>query len=73
MSVPAAIVVGAVIIAGAIVLTSHWSVQPVSGRVGALRLNNWTGEVTWCAFTTTAAPSDLDCRADEWVSVTPKQ
>jgi hypothetical protein len=73
MTVPVAIVVGAAMIAASIAFTSHWSVQPVSGRVGTLRLNNWAGEVAWCAFTITAAPSDLDCRPDEWVSVMPKQ
>jgi hypothetical protein len=73
MSVPAAIVVGAVIIAAAITFTSHWSLQPVSGRVGAMRLNRWTGEVVWCGFTASTTPSYFDCRADEWVAVTPKQ
>jgi hypothetical protein len=71
---PAAIVAGAAIIAAAIAFTSHWSMQPVSGRVGALLLNRWTGEVVWCDFTATTTPSYLDCPpTDEWISVTPKQ
>jgi hypothetical protein len=52
---------------------SHWSVQQVSGRVGALHLNNWTGEIVWCAFSANAPPSNLDCRADEWAAFPPKQ
>jgi hypothetical protein len=72
MNVPAAIVAGAVIIAAAIALTSHWSVQPVSSRIGALRLNRWTGEVVLCGFTVTTTPSYLDCRPDDWVSVPQK-
>jgi hypothetical protein len=73
MSVPASIIAGAVIIAAAIGLTSHWSAQPVGGRVDALLLNRWTGEVVWCGFTATTTPSYLDCRPGEWVSVPPKQ
>jgi hypothetical protein len=73
MSVPAAIVVGAVIVAAAIALTSHWSVQPVSGRVGGLLLNRWTGEVVLCTIPATTTPSYLDCRPDDWVSVPQKQ
>lgn len=68
-----AILAGALLIAAAIALTSHWSIEPVSGRVGALRLNRWTGEVVWCGFTAVTTPSYLDCRPDDWVSVPPKQ
>jgi hypothetical protein len=73
MNVPAAIVIAALIIGASIALTSHWSMQPVSGRVSALLLNRWTGEVVWCGFTATTTPSYLDCRPGEWVSVPPKQ
>ena len=72
MSAPVAIVVGAVIIAAAVALTSHWSIEPVSGRVGAFRLNRWTGDVVWCGFTGNAIPSYLDCRAEDWQAVGPK-
>lgn len=69
MNVPAAILAGALFIAAAIALTSHWSVEPVSGRVGAFRLNRWTGDVVWCGFTGNATPSYLDCRAEDWKPV----
>jgi hypothetical protein len=72
-SVPAAIVLGAVIIALAIAFSSHWSVQTISGRPGVIRLNRWTGEVVWCGFTANATPSYFDCQPDDWVSVPPKQ
>jgi hypothetical protein len=65
--------VSAIIVAATIALTSHWSIQPVSGRVGAMRLNRWTGEVVWCGFTsTTTVPSYLNCSpTDDWQPATP--
>ncbi|OPH82978.1 hypothetical protein B2M20_10730 [Nitrobacter vulgaris] len=50
MNISAAIVSAALIIGASIMLASHWSVQAIgAGRPAALRLNNWTGEVVWCA------------------------
>jgi hypothetical protein len=74
MSMPVAILLAALIVAGALIFISHWSVQPVSGRVGTVRLNGWTGDVVWCGFTGTSTPSYLDCRVDdEWAPVPSKQ
>jgi hypothetical protein len=44
-----AILVGAVIIAAAIMATNHWSIRtPSEGVVTATRLNRWTGEIDVC-------------------------
>ena len=69
MSSPVSILLGAAIVAAAIALTSHWSVQPIYGRVGAVRLNHWSGEVAWCAVPNSSPPNYLDCHPGEWVSV----
>ncbi len=42
-------VVCALIVAGAVAITSHWTLVPLgNGRIGALRLNRWTGEIVLC-------------------------
>jgi hypothetical protein len=69
LNVSAAIIVGSLAIAAAVALTSHWSVQTISGRPGAIRLNRWTGEVVWCGFTANAPPGYFECQPDDWVSV----
>jgi hypothetical protein len=71
LNVSAAIIAGGLVIAAAIALTSHWSVQTISGRPGAIRLNRWTGEVVWCGFTANVPPSYFTCQPDDWVDVPP--
>jgi hypothetical protein len=47
---PAAIIVGAVLIAGVILLTNHYEITPVpDGSKTVTRLNRWTGEIDVCA------------------------
>ena len=43
-----AIIVGAALIAAAILLTNHWQMQPAGGGTDALRLNRWTGTIDLC-------------------------
>jgi hypothetical protein len=66
MGTPAAVVIGAVLIAAAILLTSHYEVTMApSGSAGSapvVRLNRWTGEVDMCAPTgNSAAGTQLTC------------
>jgi len=51
-----AVLGGAALIAGAVMLTSHWQMQVVSGS-GLFRLDRWTGEITVCE--TKKEPLDL--------------
>ena len=45
------IVVGAVIVALAIVLTNHWSINTLSDNFMVVaRLNRWTGTIEFCAI-----------------------
>jgi hypothetical protein len=64
-----AILAGALLIAAAIVLTSHWSIVSTQQRVGVVRLDRWTGRVVLCEFKTALAPAELDCAADDWQPV----
>jgi hypothetical protein len=69
-SVPAAILLAGAFIAASIALSSHWSIAPLgAGRVGAYRLNHWTGEVVWCWHAGMQAPDRVECTATEWISV----
>jgi hypothetical protein len=44
-----AIVVGAGLIALAIMVTNHWTINtPADGVVSAARLNRWTGQIDLC-------------------------
>jgi hypothetical protein len=49
MSTPCAIVIGAIIVAVAILLTNHWQLEPIDGG-SVYRMNRWTGEVGVCAI-----------------------
>lgn len=51
--------------------TSRWSIAEISGRVGVVRLDRWTGRLTWCAPTAAVAPNYLDCEPGEWEHVKP--
>jgi hypothetical protein len=47
---PAAIIIGAVLIAGVILLTNHYEITPAPDRSETvMRLNRWTGEIDVCA------------------------
>ena len=45
-----AIVIGAALIAGAILITNHWELGAIqgSGASTPIRLNRWTGTVEYC-------------------------
>jgi hypothetical protein len=46
-----AIIVGAGLIAAAIMVTNHWSINtPADGVVIAARLNRWTGQIDLCSI-----------------------
>jgi hypothetical protein len=46
-----AIVIGAALIALAIIVTNHWTINtPADGVVAAARLNRWTGEIELCSL-----------------------
>jgi len=64
MTVPVAIVVAAVVIAGAVAITSHWSITPSPSVLGAFRMNNWTGAVVWCSFVPGQGSNRLDCETN---------
>jgi hypothetical protein len=49
MGTPAAIVVGAMLVAGALLLANHYEIAPAPDGSGELRLNRWTGEIEKCA------------------------
>jgi hypothetical protein len=50
MSSPAAIIVGAMLVAGVILLTNHYDITPApTGSETVMRLNRWTGEIDACA------------------------
>jgi hypothetical protein len=68
MGTPAAVVIGAVLIAAALLLTTHYEVViPAGGSAPVVRLNRWTGEVDMCAMDAksangnSAAGSQLTC------------
>jgi hypothetical protein len=44
MGTPTSIIVGAVVIAAAMLVVNHWQLQVID-TVTALRLNRWTGDV----------------------------
>jgi hypothetical protein len=45
----AAIIVAGFLIAVSIAITFRYSIVPIgAGRLGAYRLNHWTGEIVWC-------------------------
>ena len=46
MRTTAGIVIGALIISGAILFEFRWEIAATSP--GAYRLDRWTGEITWC-------------------------
>jgi hypothetical protein len=50
MGPPLAIVVGAAMIATAILVTNHWQVVYTQESLMALRLNRWTGLVEVCMY-----------------------
>jgi hypothetical protein len=57
-----AIVVGAALVAGAILVTNHWTINtPSDGVMTAARLNRWTGEIEVCLIDpqTMAGPNNL--------------
>jgi hypothetical protein len=50
MATPAAIIVGAMLVAGVILLTNHYDVTHArDGSENVIRLNRWTGEIDMCA------------------------
>jgi hypothetical protein len=50
MATPAAIIVGAMLIAGVILLTNHYDVtHATDGSEKVIRLNRWTGAIDICA------------------------
>jgi hypothetical protein len=49
MGTPASIIIGAVLIAAAMLVVNHWQLQAVDTST-ALRLNRWTGDVEICFF-----------------------
>jgi hypothetical protein len=63
MSISAALVAGALIIAGTIALTSHWTITSTSNVVGAFRLNRWTGEIVFCSLPLGQGTSRLNCES----------
>jgi hypothetical protein len=48
MGVPISVIIGACLIAAAILITNHWQIQYSSAVVA--RLNRWTGSVELCAL-----------------------
>jgi hypothetical protein len=56
-----AIVVGAGLIAAAILVTNHWTINTTSdGLTAAARLNRWTGAIELCAVdVSTLSGSDV--------------
>jgi hypothetical protein len=58
-----AIAAGAVLIAAAIMVTNHWSINtPSDGVVTAARLNRWTGEIDICLINPRTMPSANNLR-----------
>lgn len=69
-ALPGSILLAGALVAAGIALTSHWSIAPVgAGRLGALRLNRWTGDIVWCWHTEVQPPARIECTASEWISV----
>ena len=68
-----AIVIGALIVAGAVLFLFRWSlvIGPTTGErteiplQGIYRLDRWTGDVTWCrgVLPGMLAPSKINCEA----------
>jgi hypothetical protein len=53
MGIPIAIVAGAALIAGAVLITNHWQVLPLHYQgisPMAPRLNRWTGRIDMCVL-----------------------
>jgi len=48
MGVPVSIIIGAILIAAAILVTNHWQIEYSSAVVA--RLNRWTGSIELCAL-----------------------
>ena len=68
MWTPASIIVGAVLIAAAILVVNHWQLQVID-TASALRLNRWTGDVEICFLDNKSVPESgslagakLECR-----------
>ena len=68
MGTPASIIIGAVLIAAAMLVANHWQLQAVDAST-ALRLNRWTGDVEICFLDNKSVPESgslagakLECR-----------
>ncbi|HEY8336725.1 MAG TPA: hypothetical protein VIQ05_23275 [Tardiphaga sp.] len=59
MSIPTAILAGALIIGASIALPSRWSVSGFGG--GTVLLDRWRGEVVWCTAPD-ATPGNFQCK-----------
>jgi hypothetical protein len=60
MGTPIAIIVGAALIAAAILVTGHWQIIPPTGDLGAavvLRLDRWTGTIEICMVDAKTIPN----------------
>ena len=58
MGRPLAIIIGATLIAAAILATNHWQIVSTSGSAAIVdRLNRWTGSIQICTFQSPPNPS----------------
>jgi hypothetical protein len=71
MGTPLAIVIGAAIIAAAILVTNHWQIMRTQEALVVVRLNRWTGRIEMCMADLGATPSpktlagiQLPCRPE---------
>jgi hypothetical protein len=72
--IAAAIIAAGFLIAVSIAITFRYSIVPIgAGRLGAYRLNHWTGEIVWCWQNNGTPPDRVECTAlvDDWVPVPP--
>jgi hypothetical protein len=70
--IPTAIILAGALIAASIAMTNRWTISIDDGRLGAYRLDRWTGDATWCSgsyIELLGQPTRLDCQPSDWVSV----
>lgn len=74
VALPVSVLAAGALIAASIALVGHWSIAPVgAGRLGAYRLNHWSGDIVWCWHADGQPPDRVECSAQEWISVPNKK